>query len=93
GTAQLGADRRAWQWGKLHQYRWPAPAYHGLGDAISRSPLAAGGDFTTLALTPFAWGSDFDTHLPASARMIVDFGQAEPLQILTSSGQSGNPAS
>jgi acyl-homoserine-lactone acylase len=25
--------------------------------------------------------------------MIVDFGQAEPLQVLTSSGQSGNPAS
>ena len=93
GIAQLGADRRTWQWGKLHQYRWPAPAYHGLGDAISRAPLAAGGDFTTLALTPFAWGSDFDTRLPASARMIVDFGQAEPLQILTSSGQSGNPAS
>jgi acyl-homoserine-lactone acylase len=25
--------------------------------------------------------------------MIVNFGQAEPLQLLTSSGQSGNPAS
>ncbi|MBC3488684.1 penicillin acylase family protein [Pseudomonas sp. SWRI50] len=93
GTAQLGADRRAWQWGKLHQYRWPAPAYHGLGDALSRSPLAAGGDFSTLALTPYAWGRDFDTRLPASARMVVDFGQAEPLQVLTSSGQSGNAAS
>ncbi|PYC17334.1 penicillin acylase family protein [Pseudomonas mosselii] len=93
GTAQLGADRRAWQWGKLHQYRWPAPAYHGLGDKLDRAPLAAGGDFSTLALTPYAWGSSFDTQLPASARMIVDFGQAEPLQVLTSNGQSGNPAS
>ncbi|MFJ3450072.1 penicillin acylase family protein [Pseudomonas sichuanensis] len=93
GTAQLGADRRAWQWGKLHQYRWPAPNYRGLGDSLSRSPMAAGGDFSTLALTPYAWGSNFDTRLPASARMIVDFGQAEPLQLLTSSGQSGNPAS
>ncbi|ANY87901.1 MULTISPECIES: penicillin acylase family protein [Pseudomonas] len=93
GVAQLGSDRRAWQWGKLHQYHWPAPAYHGLGDAISRSPVAAGGDFSTLALTPYAWGERFDTHLPASARMIVDFGQAEPLQVLTSNGQSGNPAS
>ncbi|MFF7109263.1 penicillin acylase family protein [Pseudomonas sichuanensis] len=93
GTAQLGADRRAWQWGKLHQYRWPAPHYRGLGDSLSRSPMAAGGDFSTLALTPYAWGSNFDTRLPASARMIVDFGQAEPLQLLTSSGQSGNPAS
>lgn len=93
GTAQLGADRRAWQWGKLHQYRWPAPNYRGLGDSLSRSPQAGGGDFSTLALTPYAWGSNFDTRLPASARMIVDFGQAEPLQLLTSSGQSGNPAS
>ncbi|UVL90429.1 penicillin acylase family protein [Pseudomonas sichuanensis] len=93
GNAQLGADRRAWQWGKLHQYRWPAPNYRGLGDSLSHSPMAAGGDFSTLALTPYAWGSNFDTRLPASARMIVDFGQAEPLQLLTSSGQSGNPAS
>lgn len=93
GIAQLGADRRAWQWGKLHQYRWPGTAYHGLGDALSRPPLAAGGDFSTLALTPYAWGNDFDTRLPASARLIVDFGQAEPLQVLTSNGQSGNPAS
>ncbi|MBF8721285.1 penicillin acylase family protein [Pseudomonas guariconensis] len=93
GVAQLGADRRAWQWGRLHQYRWPAPAYHGLGDAVSRAPRAAGGDFSTLALTPYAWGSSFDTSLPASARMIVDFGQAEPLQVMTSNGQSGNPAS
>lgn len=93
GIARLGADRRTWQWGQLHQYHWPAPNYHGLGDNISRSPVAAGGDFSTLALTPYAWGNDFDTHLPASARMIVDFGQAEPLQVLTSSGQSGNPAS
>ncbi|CRI55754.1 penicillin acylase family protein [Pseudomonas sp. CCOS 191] len=93
GTTQLGADRRAWQWGKLHQYRWPAPAYHGLGDKLERAPVAAGGDFSTLALTPYAWGSSFDTQLPASARMIVDFGQTEPLQVLTSNGQSGNPAS
>lgn len=93
GTTQLGADRRAWQWGKLHQYRWPAPAYHGLGDKLERAPLAAGGDFSTLALAPYAWGTSFDTQLPASARMIVDFGQTEPLQLLTSNGQSGNPAS
>jgi acyl-homoserine-lactone acylase len=77
----------------LHQYRWPAANYHGLGDAISRAPIAAGGDFSTLAMTPYGWGRNFDTQLPASARMIVDFGQAEPLQLLTSSGQSGNPAS
>ncbi|MDV9032051.1 penicillin acylase family protein [Pseudomonas sp. RAC1] len=93
GIATFGADRKAWQWGKLHQYHWPAPNVHGLGDALNQAPMAAGGDFSTLALTPYAWGRDFDTRLPASARMIVDFGQAEPLQVLTSSGQSGNAAS
>ncbi|MBF8781496.1 penicillin acylase family protein [Pseudomonas fulva] len=93
GVAQLGSDRRAWQWGKLHQYRWPAPAWHGLGDVIERPAQAAGGDFSTLNLTPYAWGDGFATHLPASARLLVDFAQAEPLQVLTSNGQSGNPAS
>lgn len=93
GTAQLGADMRSWQWGKLHQYQWPAPSWHGLGDGITRAPMATGGDFSTLALTPYAWGSDFNTSLPASARMVVDFSMAEPLQLLTSSGQSGNSAS
>ncbi|WP_028695365.1 penicillin acylase family protein [Pseudomonas cremoricolorata] len=92
-TAQLGSDRRAWQWGALHQYHWPAPTWHGLGDPLKRPAMAASGDFSTLAFTPYAIGSQFDTTLPASARMIVDFGQVEPLQLMTSSGQSGNPAS
>ncbi|MBA1203360.1 penicillin acylase family protein [Pseudomonas capeferrum] len=93
GIARLGPDRRAWQWGQLHQYHWPTPGLQGLGDAITRAPMAAGGDFATLALTPYAWGSNFDTSLPPSARLVVDFGQAEPLQVLTSNGQSGNSAS
>ncbi|WP_313740815.1 penicillin acylase family protein [Pseudomonas sp.] len=88
GIQRLGADRRAWQWGALHQYRWPAPALPGATDGPQRPPMATGGDFSTLALTPYAWGSHFDTTLPASARMVVDFGQAEPLQLLTSTGAS-----
>ncbi|MDZ5603595.1 penicillin acylase family protein [Pseudomonas sp. RP23018S] len=93
GITELGADRRAWQWGALHQYRWPAPSLGGLGDRLAHAPMAAGGDFSTLALTPYAWGSSFDTALPASARMVVDFSQVEPLQLMTSAGQSGNPSS
>ncbi|MBM3107625.1 penicillin acylase family protein [Pseudomonas sp. V1] len=93
GETQLGGDRRAWQWGKLHQYRWPAPTFHGLGDAISRSPQATGGDHSTLNLAPYAWGRDFNAQLAPSLRMVVDFGQSEPLQLQSSSGQSGNPAS
>ncbi|MGF6594212.1 penicillin acylase family protein [Pseudomonas sp. 2835] len=93
GEAQLGTDHRAWQWGKLHQYRWPVPTFHGLGDAVSRGPLATGGDHSTLNLAPYAWGQNFNAQLPPSLRMVVDFGQIEPLQLQSSSGQSGNPAS
>ncbi|WP_038999139.1 penicillin acylase family protein [Pseudomonas putida] len=93
GEAQLGNDHRAWQWGKLHQYRWPVPTFHGLGDALSRGPLAAGGDHSTLNLAPYAWGKDFNAQLAPSLRLVVDFGQLEPLQLQSSSGQSGNPAS
>ncbi|MGH8463522.1 MAG: penicillin acylase family protein, partial [Pseudomonas sp.] len=52
--SQLGNDRKAWQWGKLHQYRWPAPTFHGLGDEVKRGPQATGGDHSTLNLAPYA---------------------------------------
>ncbi|MBA1192089.1 penicillin acylase family protein [Pseudomonas entomophila] len=93
GRAQLGNDPRTWQWGRLHAYRWPMSTWQGLGDGVARPSRAAGGDFSTLALTPYAWGRDFDTQLPPSARLIVDFGQAEPLRVLTSTAPSGHPAS
>ena len=93
GEAQLGSDRRAWQWGKLHQYRWPVSAPYGLGDTVNRGPLASGGDHTTLNASAYAWGQDFTARLMPSMRMVVDFGLAEPLQGVSSSGQSGNPVS
>ncbi|PPS60596.1 penicillin acylase family protein [Pseudomonas sp. BRM28] len=93
GEAQMGTDRRAWQWGKLHQYHWPVSAPYGLGDTLKRGPLATGGDHTTLNASAYAWGQDFNARLMPSMRMVVDFGLAEPLQGVSSSGQSGNPAS
>ena len=93
GQTQLGQDMDRWQWGQLHMYRWSTPPLPGLGDDVKRASQPASGDFSTVALTPYAWGRDFATTLPASARLVVDFGQAEPLQVLTSTGQSGNPAS
>ncbi len=93
GEEQLGSDRKTWQWGKLHQYQWPLANLHGLGDNISRRPQPVGGDHSTLNPSAYAWGQDFKAALAPAVRMVVDFGQAEPLQLLTSSGQSGNPAS
>lgn len=47
----------------------------------------------TLNVSGYNWGNDFDTWLIPAMRIIVDFGQPEPMIGLNSSGQSGNPAS
>ena len=107
GDQALGTDRRAWQWGKLHQYRWTsestklAPyltasqraALSTLGGYLDRGPVAAGGDHSTLNASAYHWGSNFDAWLVPSMRIVVDFGQPEPMQAMNSTGQSGNPAS
>ena len=88
GDSQLGGDRKAWQWGKLHGYTWKNAS----GQTV-RGPLAAGGDHTTLNTAAFAWGQDFNTTRAPSMRFIVDFSQSEPLMGQNGTGQSGNPAS
>ena len=105
--SELGGNRSAWQWGKLHRYQWNSDAtrlapYMGasqraslatIKDYLDRGPYPAGGDHSTLNVSAWLWGKDFDTWLVPSMRMVVDFGQEEPLQAVNSSGQSGNPAS
>jgi len=88
GDSQLGGDRKAWQWGKLHRYEWK----NARGQTV-RGPLPAGGDHTTLNTAAFTWGQEFNTTLAPAVRLIVDFAQAEPLMGQNSTGQSGNPAS
>ncbi|MBH3405555.1 penicillin acylase family protein [Pseudomonas glycinae] len=88
GDSQLGGDRRAWQWGKLHRYEWK----NANGQSV-RGPIAAGGDHTTLNTAAFAWGQDFNTTRAPSMRFLVDFGQSEPLMGQNGAGQSGNPVS
>lgn len=105
--ASQGTDRNAWRWGKLHTYTWqtgstqlaphlPASQRAGI-NAISgyldRGPYAAGGDHSTLNVSAYRWGDNFDTWLIPAMRIIVDFGRDEPMIGLNSSGQSGNPAS
>ncbi|WP_210643129.1 penicillin acylase family protein [Pseudomonas sp. Tri1] len=88
GDSQLGADHKAWQWGKLHHYAWKNSS-----GQIVRGPVSAGGDATTLNIAAFAWGQDFTSTLAPATRFIVDFGQPEPLMIQGGNGQSDNPAS
>ncbi|MBT8764618.1 penicillin acylase family protein [Metapseudomonas boanensis] len=104
---RLGADRKAWQWGKLHSYTWAtestrlAPymsssqrtSISAIKGYLDRGPYPAGGDHSTLNVSAYHWGQNFDTWLIPAMRIIVDFGQPEPMLGVNSSGQSGNPAS
>ncbi|MBD9632449.1 penicillin acylase family protein [Pseudomonas sp. PDM19] len=104
---KLGSDRHAWQWGKLHTYEWVSDSTKmapnlSAGDRASlgaikgyldRGPYPAGGDHSTLNVSAYHWGQDFNTWLIPAMRLVVDFGQSEPMIGLNSSGQSGNPAS
>ncbi|PAU64667.1 penicillin acylase family protein [Pseudomonas indica] len=105
--SHLGTDRKAWQWGKLHRYVWAtettrlAPymsasqraGINALKGYLDRGPYPAGGDHSTLNVSAYNWGQDFDTWLIPAMRIVVDFGQNEPMMGVNSSGQSGNPAS
>jgi acyl-homoserine-lactone acylase len=88
GDSQLGADHKAWQWGKLHTTTWK-----NTDDQVIRGPFASGGDHNTLNPAPYSWGQNFATTQVPALRMIVDFGQLEPMMGQGGIGQSGNPAS
>lgn len=88
GDSLLGGDRKAWQWGRLHAYRWL-----GQDGKPVRAEVAAGGDQATLNGAGYRWGEDFSVALAPSLRMIVDFAQNEPMMLQNGGGQSGNPAS
>lgn len=104
---RLGAQRSAWQWGRLHTYQWQTQAslmapyldaserskVNAIKGYLDRGPYAAGGDHSTLNVSAYTWGENFDTWLIPAMRITVDFSLAEPMQAINSSGQSGNPAS
>jgi acyl-homoserine-lactone acylase len=105
--SKLGTERSDWQWGKLHSYSWTSETSHlarymsasqrasinALKGYLDRGPYPAGGDHSTLNVSAYNWGQNFDTWLIPVMRIVVDFGREEPLIGLNSSGQSGNPAS
>jgi len=61
-----------------------------------RGPYPAGGDFDTINVAGFHKAADkpagFDVWLIPAMRMVVDFSGKEPLFLVNSGGQSGNPA-
>lgn len=104
---RCGKDPEKWQWGKLHTYTWQTDAtkfsdYMGfvekralksLSGYFDRGPYPAAGDHTTLNVTGYYPGKNFDVWLIPEMRLIADFGSDEPLIGINSSGQSDNPSS
>jgi len=96
-----------WQWGKIHTYRWQTAATHMLpflelpqqivvellSGYLDRGPYPAGGDKNTINAAGHTTGLNYDVWDIPEMRLIVDFSQKEPLQIINSDGQSGNPVS
>jgi len=103
----LARTRAEWSWGKLHTYHWKvdgtvmAPkqsikqklGLEKMEKVLGRGPFAAGGDHTTLNISSYNLGSDFDTWMIPSMRMIVDFSRDEPMLAMNSTGQSAHPTS
>lgn len=106
-VSQQGANASLWQWGKLHSYRFvsdssqlapylPASqqaSLKALDGYLNRGPYPAGGDHSTLNVSAYNWGQNFDTWLIPAMRLIIDFSRDEPMIGQNSTGQSGNPAS
>jgi len=104
---ELGENRDSWSWGGLHTYRFDtgssklAPhlgfiqktAMKAFAPFFNRGPFPAPGDQSTLNVSAYTIGRDFDTWLIPAMRMVVDFGLDEPLSIINSTGQSDNPVS
>ena len=103
----LGRNPAKWEWGKLHTYEWRTattqmqpylPFFKRFGAWLisfytDRGPYPAGGDFNTINVAGYHKGQDFNVWLIPAMRLVVDFSRSEPVFLVNSGGQSGNPAS
>lgn len=82
----LGADRRSWSWGRLHQvrFRHPIPGVAGAGE------FARPGDANTVNATG---GSGFLQTAGASYRQIIDLSDWDRSVMTNTPGESGDPRS
>ncbi|MDQ8036053.1 MAG: penicillin acylase family protein [Pedobacter sp.] len=106
-TSTMGANPAEWKWGNLHTYTWESgstklkpflpfaqrKAIGALSGYLDRGPYPAPGSTNTVNVAGYTIGDGFKVWNVPAMRMIVDFSQAEPLYIINSGGQSGNPAS
>lgn len=104
---RLGSNPAGWAWGRLHTYTWESaptqfaahmPALQAelarwLGGYLDRGPYPAGGDRNTVNVAGHTTGENFKVWDIPAMRLMVDFGADEPLNVINSGGQSGNPLS
>jgi penicillin amidase len=81
----LGADRKGWQWGRLHTITFRHPV---MGDAAP--PVPRPGDGNTVNSTS---GSNFRQTNGASYRQILDVSDWDKSVMTTVPGESGDPRS
>src|SRR5690554_7473980 len=68
-------------------------AVKSLGKYTDRGPFPAGGNRNTLNVAGYDLGNNYDAWNIPAMRMVIDFSQEEPLQLVIAGGQSANPAS
>ena len=89
-SAELGASRERWTWGRLHHVRfaplWPG-AWRGEPGALGPFELAGAGD--TIAVSEYATlGDGFDAEVVAGYRLLVDAGNLDQALTAFAPGQS-----
>jgi penicillin amidase len=95
----LGADRDAWQWGKLHTVTFVSNPLGQSGislieDIFNRGPLPTSGSRGTVSATNWDYASgDFTVQSGSSFRMIVDLSDLDNSVNMHTTGQSGHPYS
>ncbi len=106
-NSMLGATPAAWKWGDIHTYTWESgstklkpwlpfaqrQAVSALSAYLDRGPYPAPGSTNTVNVAGYTIGDSFKVWNVPAMRLIVDFSQSEPLYLINSGGQSGNPAS
>ncbi len=85
-TQQLGADQSSWQWGDLHQAKFPHPFV----PSFDLPSVRRGGDGQTVNATG---GSGWSQSAGASFREIIDLANWDNSWATSTPGQSGQPGS
>ena len=83
---RFGSDRRAWQWGDIHQ----ASFRHRISPRYDLPPVSRSGDANTVNATG---GGNYRQTAGASFREIIDLGDFDNSVVINVPGQSADPRS